>query len=184
VGTARSRAFAHPTLAEVILPTANGDEADDKSKRASQATQTRLHDLLLMSLLSFAAVMVCGDAFACRGVEFARTIFFDEIPQARTAQTIGRVAIIRLTGAIEYSWRSKSVSYSGIARVDKVLKGQVGSRLIAIVAPHTDCDVPFSVGSTGIVLGDLARDVDGNFQLKAKPQYVDPQSRERFGIDD
>jgi hypothetical protein len=49
-------------------------------------------------------------------------------------------------------------SFSGFARIKKVIRGALAKRVIRISAPKTSCNFPFSAGASGFVAGTLQRD--------------------------
>jgi hypothetical protein len=123
-----------------------------------------------------ACLMDCA-AMACPGSADQRIVFFDEVPSIIFDDAHGifvappevavEIAIIRMNGvpAVCPTGDLRCRFQVGVAEVNRVLRGQVGSRRIKIVAPAGDCDEQLQVGAKGIVIGDLRRNADGELEL-------------------
>jgi hypothetical protein len=64
-----------------------------------------------------------------------------------------------------------------VARVEKVLKGQIDGAEIKIVANLSTCGFGFAIGERGIVVGALRRDARGSLELIAVEEW--PANRHR-----
>jgi hypothetical protein len=95
-------------------------------------------------------------ARACLG-EFSETsIFFDEqdLKAGIDGQAVAKVTITELSN-----------EFSGVARVDKTIKGAIDTDKIVITLVGHDCARGFGVGAGGIVVGSLQRNARGELVL-------------------
>jgi len=137
--------------------------------------------LLRFGLVVLIAFLTGNEALGCRAPSSRMTIFLDQVPPRGDAQLIARVTIIKLVGVAEYTLPDGTqFSFAGIAHLDSVINGPIRSGTIKIVSPGSDCNIPFHVGSAGIVAGDVRHDASGHLELLAKAQYLDPDMRQRF----
>lgn len=119
-------------------------------------------------------LIISEQARACRSPSSVSTIFFEEVPADIAVSVIAHITITEIIGAPTYTTDGVAFSYVGMARVGQVIKGVIASETIEIVSSNTDCDIPFRVGSAGIVVGNLDRDRDGHLRLNARSRYVSP----------
>jgi hypothetical protein len=112
------------------------------------------------------ASSISGQALACRGADLETTIFFSDIPVGVDAAAILQVTITELIK--DPSKRSnfhragdESYSFTGVARVEKVIKGDIQSPTIKVVAPWSDCDHPLTIESHGVIIGKVEPDSEG-----------------------
>ena len=135
--------------------------------------------------LGFALAWLClapADVFACRPKD-ERVTFFVDVPVEISASTIARVTIVELIrDNIKriFDERDYVTSFVGLARVDEVIKGQIGKNdIVKVISPNTSCYHEFSVGSTGVVVGELRRNADGGVELilEGAPAYKRQPSR-------
>jgi hypothetical protein len=138
--------------------------------KAADALCVVIAGTVLACLMDYAAM-------ACPGSSDHRTVFFDEVPPIIFDDAHGifvappEVAVeIAITGMNKVSAVCPAgdlrCGYQvGVAEVNHVLKGQVGSRSIKIVAPAGDCDEQLQVGAKGIVVGHLRGNADGELEL-------------------
>jgi hypothetical protein len=122
---------------------------------------TRATSKLFSALALMAAVLLCNEARACRGVDFEQTVFFDEVPVGVDATTILDVVITDVsTTAEKYYW-------VGFARVERVIRGPVVGNTLKILVLPTSCTRGFGPGASGIVAGELRQDTHGTPELIA-----------------
>jgi hypothetical protein len=97
---------------------------------------------------------------ACPAMGSMRTVFFQDVPPGIDAPVIVRIAVTRLLesnwGNKQGSWFNKPRTFAALARVDHVVSGAIGSKMIKIIAPESSCDHPLAVGESGVVAGKLA----------------------------
>jgi hypothetical protein len=110
-----------------------------------------------LSLGVIATILACAEAGACRVWENMETTFFDEVPEGIEAPIIAQVTIIRIIPEPTMNLPAGR-SFSGLARIKKVMRGALAKRVIRISAPRTSCNFPFSAGASGFVAGTLQRD--------------------------
>jgi hypothetical protein len=97
-----------------------------------------------------AACVVSPSAIACPGSEHNTRIFFASVPAKVDAPVVAQVGVIKLLDP------NGDASYTGLARVDQVIKGTIKGSVIKLVArPTSICDLPFRVGEAGIVIGKI-----------------------------
>ena len=105
---------------------------------------------------TLSATLASTSALACFDPRNQTRIFFASVPAEMASPVVASVRIVKLLEP-----RSGS-SYSGHARVEKVLRGAIKGDVIKIVThPVSICDLPFRVGEAGIVVGAV-RYVDGD----------------------
>jgi hypothetical protein len=123
--------------------------------------RTRLTALTMSLMLCITS----ADAEACfPGYEFR--MLFEKIPFALDAPVIARI-----TGVEVLSGASKRDAVV-LARIDKVIKGELEGEYIRLVYQRTSCGPSFPqsyVGASGIVLGKLERNDEGAISLR--PTY-------------
>jgi hypothetical protein len=66
-----------------------------------------------------------------------------------------------------------------VARVEKVLKGQIDGAEIKIIANLSTCGFGFAIGERGIVVGALRRDARGSLELIAVEEWPEDRDRRR-----
>jgi hypothetical protein len=113
----------------------------------------------------------CIPALACPGPSFERTIIFNHIPTDIDAPVIAEVTIIDMKPADIHDLSNLTGMAVMNARVESVIKGQIGERL-KIVTPLSDCSNGFGIGSHGFVAGELRSDPSGTFELVAISENV------------
>jgi hypothetical protein len=121
----------------------------------------------------FAVVsFVCTQALACPGPSFERTIIFNHVPTDVDATVIAEVTIIDKTPDLHdlYTFAGSMAVIN--ARVENVIKGQIGQGTLKIVTPLGDCSNGFGVGSHGFVAGELRSDANGNSELVAISENI------------
>jgi hypothetical protein len=116
----------------------------------------------------------CIQAIACTGPSYEQTIIFNHVPTDVDAQVIAEVTIVDIMPS--------NVPGTTVldARVESVIKGQIGRGMLKIVAPLGDCSRGYSVGTHGFVAGELRSDAHGNSELAAisvsmRKAYARPQ---------
>jgi hypothetical protein len=118
-----------------------------------------------------AAGLGAADVHACPAAANMRTVFHEAVPSEVTASVIARVTVrarIKAPSGISRPGpRDHPYSYVGIVRVDRVIKGIVEEPHIKLVAPGSDCDHDFDLGTAGIVIGETQRDERGMLELLA-----------------
>jgi|SRR6266446_4591527 len=114
----------------------------------------------------------CIQAYACLGPSLERTIIFNHVPTDVDAPVIVEVTIIDMTPDLRdlYTFTGSMAVIN--ARVENVIKGQIGEGRLRIVTPLTDCSNGFAVGSHGFVAGELRSDAKGNSELVAISENV------------
>jgi len=82
------------------------------------------------------------------------------------------IARITVTDLLDSSWKrvedgpsAKRRSFRGLARVEHVYRGSLDDKLIKITAPESSCDIPFTIGQSGIVIGTPRLGEDGMVEL-------------------
>jgi hypothetical protein len=97
-----------------------------------------------------------------------RSIFLSSVPERATEPIVLEVTVLELIKPRIGSGR-RAVSFEGLARIDRVIKGSITRPSILVVAamPLTFCDAPFEVGASGIVAGHIRRNQEGTEQLHA-----------------
>ena len=114
----------------------------------------------------------CTQALACPGPSFEQTIIFNHVPTAVDAPVIAEVTIIDMTPDLRVRYTFTGSMAVINARVENVIKGQIGEGRLKIVTPLTDCSNGFGVGSHGFVAGELRSDANGNFELVAISENI------------
>jgi hypothetical protein len=114
----------------------------------------------------------CIQAHACPGPSFERTIIFNHVPTDVDAPVIVEVTIIDMTPDLHdlYTFAGSMAVIN--ARVENVIKGQIGRGTLKIVTPLGDCSNGFGVGSHGFVAGELRSDANGNSELVAISENI------------
>ena len=103
-----------------------------------------------------ASCLASTGALACFDSRDQTRIFFASVPAEMASPIVASVRIVKLLEP------HSGASYSGHARVEKVLRGTIKGDLIKLVThPMSICDLPFRVGEAGIVVGSI-RYVDGD----------------------
>lgn len=105
-------------------------------------------------------------ALACLGPSQERTIIFNHVPTDVDAPVIAEVTIIDMTPPNLRDLTSASEAVMN-ARVENVIKGQIGQRALRIVTPLSDCSNGFGAGVHGFVAGELRSDAQGRLELVA-----------------
>jgi hypothetical protein len=117
--------------------------------------------LRVLSFGVMAALLAGGDyALACRGFQWERTIFFDDVPANIDVPAIVQVTITDMVSMEKYD-------QTGVARIHRVIKGPIDGQTLKIVAMPTSCGGGIAVGASGIVMGTLRRDAQGGLELVA-----------------
>jgi hypothetical protein len=115
-----------------------------------------------------AAGLAANEAHACLAVAQERMPFHETVPANVVAPVIARVTVTALieapSGGSPHA-RDNPYSYVGMVRVDRVIRGAIDERHIKLIAPATDCDYGFDLGSSGIVIGETRRDERGMLEL-------------------
>jgi hypothetical protein len=106
-----------------------------------------------------------GNALACRGLQWERTIFFDEVSANIDVPAIVQVTITEMVTTERYD-------QVGVARVHRVIKGPIDGQTLKIVAMPTSCGGGIAPGASGIVMGTLRRDAQGELELVAISETV------------
>jgi hypothetical protein len=115
----------------------------------------------------------CAGAFACPVASQMSTIIFEE---RDLAAGIDGPAIIEIT-------TTGFTDTAIVARVEKVLKGQIGGATINIVANFSSCLLSVPVGVRGIVVGSLRRDDRGALELRAMEETFAARDQRRESKD-
>ncbi|MES1155847.1 MAG: hypothetical protein ABUL48_05390 [Pseudorhodoplanes sp.] len=104
------------------------------------------------------SVLMGPIAHACLGPSLESSIFFDEqeLKAGIDGPAIAKVTITALTS-----------EFVGIARVDKVIKGEIDRDTIVVTVLATYCTRGFGIGASGIVVGSLKRNAQGELVLTA-----------------
>jgi len=131
-------------------------------------TATLLAWSLRFAVVSFAFTQ----ALACPGPSLERTIIFNHVPTDVDAPVIAEVTIIDMTPDLRDRWTFTGSMAVMNARVENVIKGQIGEGALKIVTPLTDCSNGFGVGSHGFVAGELRSDANGNSELVAISENI------------
>ena len=116
--------------------------------------------------------LACTHALACPGPSFEQTIVFNHVPTDVDAPVIVEVTIIDMTPDLRDRYTFTGSMAVMNARVENVIKGQIGQGMLKIVTPLGDCSSGFGVGSHGFVAGELRSDVNGNSELVAISENV------------
>lgn len=121
-----------------------------------------------MLCASLVAVGYClpVPAFACPAQSQERTIIFNHVPDDVDAAVIAEVTIIDMTPPDLRDLTSASEAVMN-ARVENVIKGQIGQRALRIVTPLSDCSNGFGAGVHGFVAGEPRSDPQGRLELVA-----------------
>jgi hypothetical protein len=131
---------------------------------ARKSTKSVLRPMILaMHVATFVAWIGCPGALACwPGLE--RTLFFE---QADLTHGIDAPAIVEvtITDTATVAGTNGPGYWTAVARVEKVLKGQIDGRVIKVIWIPTSCDHIFRAGDRGIVIGTLERDSGGAIEL-------------------
>ena len=99
-----------------------------------------------------ATCLASTTALACFDPRNQTRIFFASVPTEMASPVVASVRVVKLLDPL----RGGS-SYSGHARVEKVLRGAIKGDLIKLVThPMSICDLPFRVGEAGIVVGSIS----------------------------
>jgi hypothetical protein len=114
----------------------------------------------------------CIQAHACPGPSFEQTIIFNHVPTDVDAPVIVEVTIIDMTPDLRDRYTFTGSMAVMNARVENVIKGQIGQGMLKIVTPLSDCSSGFGVGSHGFVAGELRSDANGNSELVAISENV------------
>jgi hypothetical protein len=114
----------------------------------------------------------CSPALACPGPSFEQTIIFNHVPTDVDAPVIVEVTIIDMTPDLRDLYTFTGSMAVMNARVENVIKGQIGKGTLKIVTPLTDCSNGFGVGSHGFVAGELRSDPKGSSELVAISENV------------
>ena len=114
----------------------------------------------------------CIQAHACPGQSFERTIIFNHVPTDIDAPVIVEVTIIDMTPDLRDLYTFTGSMAVMNARVENVIKGQIGRGMLKIVTFLSDCSSGFGVGSHGFVAGELRSDANGNSELIAISENV------------
>lgn len=134
-----------------------------------------------LSLGCIAAILVCARADACRVSDNRETTFFDEIPVGIDAPIFAQVTVTRIIPEPTMNLPA-GLSFSGLARVRKVVRGQLAKRVVRISAPKTSCNFPFSAGARGFVAGTLRWNEQNRPELVLTSESnSDRRKRERGG---
>jgi hypothetical protein len=114
----------------------------------------------------------CTQALACLGPSSERTIIFNHVPADLDAPVIAEVTIIDMTPDLRdlYTFTGSMAAIN--ARVENVIRGQIGEGRLRIVTPLSDCSNGFGVGSHGFVAGELRSDANGNSELVAISENI------------
>lgn len=112
-------------------------------------------------IIIFGACCSCVQTLACPGPSVERTIIFNHVPTDIDAPVIAEVTIIDMTPDLRDRWTFTGTMAVINARVENVIKGQIGQGPLRIVTPLGDCSNGFGVGSHGFVAGELRRDAMG-----------------------
>jgi hypothetical protein len=115
----------------------------------------------LLPLFVSLAVLVLGtwSASACLGQFSESSIFFNEqdLTAGVDGPVVAHVKIIALPSR-----------YVAVARVNKIIKGSIDRETIIVtVNPATACTRGFGIGASGIVVGSLKSDDQGELVLTA-----------------
>jgi len=114
----------------------------------------------------------CTGALACSGPSFERTIIFNHVPTNVDAPVIVEVTIVEMTPDLRNPSGFTGDMAVMNARVENVIRGQVGPGMLKIVTPLSFCSNGFGVGSHGFVVGELRRGATGNSELVAISENI------------
>jgi hypothetical protein len=112
-----------------------------------------------------AACLISTGALACPASDFNTTIFFTSLPTKVDAPVVAAVRVVKVVNP-----QRGGYSYTGHARVEKVIKGTIKGEVIALIArPKSLCDATqnFRIGDGGIVIGTVRYDAGDLPQLEA-----------------
>jgi hypothetical protein len=127
--------------------------------------------LAILCLGLIAAGLGSADLHACPAAANMRTVFHETVPSDVTAPVVAQVTVrARIKappGMSQPGPRDHPLSYVGIVRVDRVIKGTVEEPHVKLIAPGTDCDHDVDLGTAGIVIGETQRDARGTLELLA-----------------
>jgi hypothetical protein len=125
--------------------------------------------LVVGIVLSF---FLCNEGFAC-SAPADQYLFFDEVPdlffddfhrgfQILVAADISILDVAPPITDVRNPLASFQIAH---ARVNRVLRGAVDSGSVRILLGNNSCDPQLRVGATGIVIGDLRRNAEGEYEL-------------------
>jgi hypothetical protein len=114
------------------------------------------------------ATSLCHVAQACRGPMFERSIFFEDVT-GLDVPVIVRVEILTMLRRefpkpgvrVPDHEHAERFTLIGLARVDAVIKGELGAPMIKVAARPSSCGPYFDAGVSGIVAGTLTPDPQG-----------------------
>ena len=118
----------------------------------------------MRGILALGLILACAvstNASACVNPASQTTIFFKNLPDGIDAPVAAEVTVIKLVDAPGRLYYGGKSSFAGLARVERLLKGTIGSSTIKLIGPsRSSCNQSFDVGATGIVLGRMTDDGD------------------------
>ena len=131
--------------------------------------------LRTLSLGLVATCLASTTTLACFDPRNQTRIFFASVPAEMASPVVASVRIVKLLEP------RSGASYSGHARVEKVLRGTIKGDLIKVVThPMSICDLPFRIGEAGIVVGSISY-VEGNLPEFAALTQSENQRLKREG---
>ena len=120
-----------------------------------------MRSLRVITLAMFAACASAANAEACFMLSPVRSLFFNETPVGIDAAVIARVTLM----AVGKSNISDEPIQYAVARVDRIIKGEIERPFIWIGIRRLTCGDWLGPGSNGIVVGSLLRHAQGSIEL-------------------
>ena len=109
-----------------------------------------------LGVIVMAACLASTGSLACPASDFNTTIFFTSVPAKVDAPVIASIRVVKLVDPGRFG-----TSYTGHARVEKVIRGEIKGEMIHLIArPTSLCDATqsFRVGDAGMVIGTVRYD--------------------------
>lgn len=132
-----------------------------------------------MRVTLLVACIGSSGANACLFSSLGRTFFFEaaDLERGVDAPAIAEVTIVALGNGNSPDGRY----WTAVARVDRVLKGQIDDKAtkIKVMWAPTNCDLTFKVGARGIVVGTIERDSQGALELMARFESLEEREKRR-----
>ena len=121
------------------------------------------------------AFLLPGKAVGCSGPGWESTVFFEEqdLTTGIDAPVILDVTII--STAIP----SHPGSETGLARVNRTIKGAFDPKFVKLFWVPSTCDNRFFLGQSGIVFGTIHENAEGELELLAKSETLSARSIRR-----
>jgi hypothetical protein len=124
-----------------------------------------------------ASLMACADAAGCSDGGSHYTILFDSVPRRVDAPVIAQVKVIEIiigdSVPPPYQGAWGRHSFHSYARVERVIKGAIEDRIIRLIVPASYCAQGLGAGDSGIVIGDVRRNSQGELEMNAATDSYD-----------